>query len=84
VGGYGGTTSADAIGSLLDAKGSPGRTLGKYDPALWCVVEVWGCVCFFFGTAGADSNPDPGIRWAMFHHSCSMCSIYSPSGSSRG
>jgi len=41
-----------AIGSLLDAKESPGRTLGKYDPALWCVVEVWVASAFSFGQQG--------------------------------
>ena len=45
MGGYGGTTKAGVVRSLLDSRG-PGRTMGKYDPAQWCIVEVWGCVCF--------------------------------------
>jgi len=52
VGGYGGTTPAGAIGPSLDAKESPGRTLGKYDPALWCVVEVWVASAFSLGQEG--------------------------------
>ena len=60
MGGDGGSKSAGVVGSLLDAKGGSGRTLGEYYVVIWSVVEVWSCDCwcFYFRATGADPDPD--------------------------
>ena len=39
--------------------------MGKYGPALWCVVEVWDCARLSFQTAGTRLRHHP-IHWLMF------------------